>query len=498
MSEIPFVGGSYDSDIPEISIQRTINMFPEIVSNNEATSKYVLRQRPGVGLWESIPSDDVKNINGGCRGMTTASANGKVYGVWGGFVYEIDYDKSIKKIATIANSTAPVSIVDCDKYLGIADGHEMYLIDYSDYTIKSPTLPFSKPTHIAYMFKRIYAICDDDTIDGTASNSSKVYWSYLIGDSEFWTWNALNHLTAETKADANKNICVMNGKLWVFGTLSYQIMSPTATGVSNLSGGGGDIGLGSEWSLVTIGQHLYLVGSGAEGANTFYTNNGYNLQRISNPAIERDLAKASEVDDVFSTGYMADGHSFVLFGMVKGDKTLVYDITTRQFFEWSTRDRYQDNHHKFNISNIIRSPWGTLLCGDFTSPNILVLDPDKCDDWSVNDSHLPRLCERISPTYRNLSKIVYYASFELDMEHGDHKVLSGQGSEPKVMLSCSDDGREWFDTQTASIGAQGQYKTRTIWRRLGSSKSRTFKVSISDPVYVCILHASADMHVGGK
>lgn len=65
--------------------------------------------------------------------------------------------------------------------------------------------------------------------------------------------------------------------------------------------------------------------------------------------------------------------------------------------------------------------------------------------------------------------------------------------EPVAMLSWSDDGgHTWSNEHAASLGAQGKYKTRVIWRRLGVSRDRVYRVAVSDPVPVAWLGAELD------
>lgn len=67
-------------------------------------------------------------------------------------------------------------------------------------------------------------------------------------------------------------------------------------------------------------------------------------------------------------------------------------------------------------------------------------------------------------------------------------LTSGQGSDPQVMLRWSDNGgHTWGNEHWTSMGMQGQYKARALWRRLGQGRNRVYEVSGSDPVKVAIL-----------
>lgn len=57
------------------------------------------------------------------------------------------------------------------------------------------------------------------------------------------------------------------------------------------------------------------------------------------------------------------------------------------------------------------------------------------------------------------------------------------GINPAITLSYSDDGgHSWSPERTTYLGEQGQYLRRCIWRRLGQSRDRVFRVVCCDPV----------------
>lgn len=73
----------------------------------------------------------------------------------------------------------------------------------------------------------------------------------------------------------------------------------------------------------------------------------------------------------------------------------------------------------------------------------------------------------------------------------------GGTQDPQAMLQWSDDdGHTWSNEHWRSIGPIGDYDRRAIWRRLGRSRNRTFKLSMTDPVKPIILGAYADIELG--
>ena len=54
---------------------------------------------------------------------------------------------------------------------------------------------------------------------------------------------------------------------------------------------------------------------------------------------------------------------------------------------------------------------------------------------------------------------------------------------PQVTLRSSNDGgKTWGNERSVSAGAQGDYRTRVRFRRLGISRDRVFEMSVTDPI----------------
>ncbi len=84
----------------------------------------------------------------------------------------------------------------------------------------------------------------------------------------------------------------------------------------------------------------------------------------------------------------------------------------------------------------------------------------------------------------------------LNLERGVG-TLSGQGEEPVVMLSFSDDGGKTFTTEMwAKIGRLGEFDFGVEWNCLGSFFQRIIRVRMTDPVSYTIISAAIDVEVG--
>jgi hypothetical protein len=129
---------------------------------------------------------------------------------------------------------------------------------------------------------------------------------------------------------------------------------------------------------------------------------------------------------------------------------------------------------------------GTLRVSDYESGDIYILDPDVYTD--AGDTITRRMVSR------HVFDEGFVSASELRIEFESGVGLStGQGSDPQAMLQVSKDGGHGFgNIRTAPIGAIGEYKARTVWRRLGKSRDWVFDVSVSDPIKVAIVGAWLD------
>jgi YVTN family beta-propeller protein len=76
--------------------------------------------------------------------------------------------------------------------------------------------------------------------------------------------------------------------------------------------------------------------------------------------------------------------------------------------------------------------------------------------------------------------------------------ISNPANNPTVLLSWSTDGgHTWSNDHPATLGTMGNYKNRAIWRRLGASRNRAFRIAISDPVKKVLIGVYMDLEGAG-
>lgn len=109
-----------------------------------------------------------------------------------------------------------------------------------------------------------------------------------------------------------------------------------------------------------------------------------------------------------------------------------------------------------------------------------------------------RLIRRVrqSPHLSDEQVWLFFSQFQLDVETG-RGLTTGQGVDPMVMLQWSDDsGHTWSHELWVSAGEQGDYARRAMWRRLGKSRQRTWRIVVTDPVAWHLLDAYVEVVKG--
>jgi len=172
-------------------------------------------------------------------------------------------------------------------------------------------------------------------------------------------------------------------------------------------------------------------------------------------------------------------------------KTWVFDATTNL---WHNRGYWDVATSTYKA---YRAMWhcfaqGKHLVGDLLRGVIYEMKDDVYTD--VGGVAIRRF--RRGPHLAQEQLLVVHHFFQLDMDVGVG-LNSGQGSDPQVMLRWSDDGgNTWSNEHWRSAGKRGQYRTRVLWNRLGSSRDRIYEVAMSDPVPWKLVDAFIRMTVG--
>ncbi len=471
-----FIGPSYTLQSVNVDCQRCVNLFPEINGLGTGKEREVaaLVPTPGLRLLLTLPESPV-------RGLWRAS-NGTLFAVGGIKLYSISSAWVATEVGSLGTSTGPVSMADNGTTVFVVDGTGGYTCTVAGASFATITDPdFYASVRVTYQ---------DGYFIFTKPNTQ----NYFITDLNATTFDALDISSAEGSPDRLVTAESSNQNLYLFGVYSTEVHSNTGNPdfpFERISGAVIGVGCAAAQSVAKMQGEVYWIGGDDTGNGAVYKIQGYQAQRVSTPAIESVIRTlgVTNLSNARAWTYQQGGHYFYCLNIPGHDSTWVYDASTqlwheRQYLELWSLERHRGDCHA--------AAYGENVVGDYENGKVYALDPAKYTD---DTTPIKRI--RTAPHLSGGMRRQFHSSFQLDMEVGVG-LTSGQGVDPQVMLQWSDDGgHTWSNERWAAAGALGNTKTRVIWRRLGASRDRVYRVSVSDPVKVVMIGAELGIEEGG-
>lgn len=447
---IPFGTQSYRHRSRPVSSQRMVNAYLE----TPATAKEVPPVVSSFGIASYATVGDGP-MRGGCV------VNGVPFVVSGKGLYRVAIDGSSTLLGSVPGGEYVDMVGDTDEVLCVTAG-EGYLYDGSTVAqITDPDFPGAQWTE----YLDGYAIIGPG--DGT------VYVNQTPHD--FSAWNALDFASAEGAPDDVLGAIVDHRQVFLGGRETIEIWENTGNAdfpLERSPGGFIELGLGSTFAFAKNSNTVFFYASDG----TIRMLNGYDPQRVSTHAVEQAIE--SYADKACKTlTWMESGHAMVGFTWNEG--TWVYDLSTQL---WHERQSYGVN--RWRPAFALRA-YGSWIVGDYASNKLGTLDADTFAEWG-EVLRWSATC----PSINRENQFVRHQRLELVFETGVG-LTTGQGSNPQAMLRFSDDGgRTWSNEHWRTVGAQGAYRTRVAWNRLGMARDRVYEVSVSDPVRRTLVEAN--------
>jgi len=245
-------------------------------------------------------------------------------------------------------------------------------------------------------------------------------------------------------------------------------------------------GIAAKFSVARLGNSFAYVSRNIRGQAQIMMMNGYTPTRISTHAVEQTLTD-QYINDARAWTYQLEGHEVYVVSFPTLDLTWAYDISTGMWHKWLWVDSNNVFHR--HRGNCHASFQGKNLVGDWENGNIYQLDPLNYTD-NGNEIRRVRRAPHLIVDYQRQ----YFHELQIHFQPG---VGLPDGSAPQAMCRWSDDGGStWSNEHWCSIGVQGAYKNRAIWRRLGQSRDRIFEVVVTDPINAVITAANLKADVG--
>lgn len=471
--QIPFVGPAYSVRSSNLDAQRTVNLYPVMDETGEGKSVKALYGCPGTRLLVTLPG------SGGIR-AAYRPASGDAIVVQGASVYRVNAAWSYTLVGSLNTSTGVVSIKDNGTTAVLVDGN-------NGYTLNLASNAFAQISDPAFYGADYVDFLDSYLI----FNKPNTFQFYISGQYDV-TFDALDFASVEGSAEPIVRHIVDHREIWFFKRTSTSIyvdsggadfpFSRTQTSI--------EVGCAAPASVCKLDNSLVWLGQDSTGSTMVWRANGYTPTRISTEAIDHAIQGYSAVEDAFAYTYQQEGHAFYVLTFPTANATWVFDAFTGQWHERAWRDPADGslNRHRSNCHMYFD---GEHVVGDFENGNLYALD---LDYFSDNGDPLPAI--RAAGHVSNPDYLwMIFDALQVDMETGVG-LQSGQGSEPNAVLEWSDDGgHTWGNQHQTSMGSVGKYRTRARWTRMGRSRDRIFRLTISDPVKRVILGASAKVRI---
>jgi hypothetical protein len=450
-------------------------MFEERLESPGATGDKALYPFPGLTLLAT---------SGASPGRGQFAESGRLWQVVGTTFQEMDQSGNITVRGTVAADANPADITsngDGGGQLLIVSGGNAYY-----YTIATATL-----VQIAVLDGKATR---GDYLDGYGlvldANSSTLYISALL-DFSSWTLGT-DFAQRSAASDSWVSMRVFGIYIALLGEKTsefwYDAGGASFPFAKHPSGGPIPHGCVAPFS-VTVGEgSLFWLAQSSIGKNYVVRTTGFTPEVVSDFPRQRLFAGYANADDAVAELKNWNGHTFYKITFRAANISWVYDLASSKWLQegpWISED---------NTFAASRTRWPVVVfgehrCLDSETGAIYRIDADSHEDV---DSR-PLVCERTAPALVSENELIFYASLELDIQVGVG-LVTGQGSEPRVMLQYSNDGgNTWSAELWRSLGKVGEYLTRVRWVALGAARRRVFRVRISDPVAVGIVGAYIEL-----
>lgn len=465
----PILGQSYVARSLNAAAARLVNLYPEITPSPEGNEPAYLNRAPGLRKLATVGTGPI-------RGMWAYGGYG--YVVSGARLYRVDTNWTVTNIGGVSG-TGPVSMVDNGTQLFIAANPEGFIYDASTEAYAEITdVDFPGAITVGYL---------DGYFIFQEPNSQKFWVSELLDGTQI---DPLSFASAESMPDNLVSLFVDHREVWLFGTQSVEVWYNAGTSpfpLARIQGAVNELGCAATYSVAKMDNSLFWLGADARGQGVVFRAQGYSGQRISTHAVEYAIQSYGTISDAIGFTYQQDGHSFYVLTFPTAQKTWVFDVATGAWHERAGFANGEFIRHRANCQMFYNNE---VVVGDFQNGKIYAYDLDVFADDTLPQKWLRSW--RALPTGQNNLKRTAQHTLQLECETGVG-IVTGQGSDPQVMLRWSDDGgHTWSNEHWTGMGKIGNYGYRAFWRRLGMTdklRDRVYEVSGTDPVKIAILGA---------
>ena len=483
MQQVPIATGFYEDDTRPIAYQQCINWVPQIPGSGSLSE---MQLKGANGVKEFATTGDKS-----CRGLHVM--DGVAYSVSGNNFYRINSDGTVASLGVIVGS-GRVSMADNGVQLClVVSGSAGYIYTVSGglatITDTDYTTTLGPSEHV--IFKDGYFLHYNNT---SAASSQPIVFKSELNDG--LAFNALDFATAEADPDNINGIHVSLNQWYVFGEIVTEIFQNIGGADFPYQRVEGAIiakGISAKHTAIDFDGGMAFVGAGQNELPSVWKAVGVRLERLSSAAIESALHKLTQaqIAEMFCTTYAEDGGFFLNVHLP--DRTFSYDASTSAKAGipiWHERLSKSDegNPIDWRVNHIVAA-YAKILVGDSQSGKVGEMSRQIYTEYGVTSQRV------VTTAQIHLEGApVNFSEMELVCESGT-ATITGAGSDPHITREISDDGGYTWGNRTArSLGKQGDYRRRQVWRKEGQApENRVYKFIHDEPIKASIIKLMVDL-----
>jgi hypothetical protein len=226
----------------------------------------------------------------------------------------------------------------------------------------------------------------------------------------------------------------------------------------------------SRWSVAEEDEILFWLGDDRE----VYMMKGLQSQRITGENLSYEISKMSTINDAEGYAFNFLNHTFYVLSFPTENKSFMYDATTGF---WSTYGELDNGNIVRDRGRLHISAYDIELVFDHDNGNIYQLDSE-----TYTDNGNPIRWEMTLPPVHANQERLFLGQILVSMESGVG-LTTGQGSDPVIFMSMSEDAKVWSPERQSTVGKIGKYKHKVVFNRNGSTEDQIFlRFAGSDPV----------------
>lgn len=522
MPDFGFVGAAYEAPSIYQDAQECINFYPEIDPTKGEGSRGIVSLYPTCGL------EQVLQLNvGEVRGMRALSGGQYLIVVSGAIVYKVDTTMTATQIGVLLSTTGMVSITDnqmtvegltayivdgANRYYWVAESNSFQVMPSTDGPWQGATVCDVLDNYILYTQPNTQNFAATDL---GSPLSTAAYYGTKDGAPDNIVGMIVDHRQIYLLGEKTTEVWVDVGSL-IQGVTTFPFQRISGTTMQR--------GCAAKYSVTRFGDAFLWVTKDERGKAMIGSVNGYQFLRVSTHAVENSLV-GYDVSDARAYTFQIEGHEFYVVTFPTANITWVYDLATQQWHKWLYWNNAINNgsyqRHRTNCGAFFN---GMNLAGDYENGKIYKLSQTVYTDNNDRIRRVRRAPHLVTDLQRQ-----YFHELQIQFQPGvgvgglsieDHTnvpdpfVIAASefyniapedivwigndlittvtdAANPEAMLRWSNDGGStWSNEHWVSIGKQGKYKNRAIWRRLGWSRDRIFEVAVSSPVKAVIISAN--------